>query len=323
MQMHASTKTLLLTILVLVSAFAPRPAFAVERRLALVIGNGAYAEVASLGNALNDARDVAARLKALKFEVTLLTDANFARMTAELNSFRGKLTREDIGLIYYAGHGIAVSNESFLMPVDTPAELTIADDEAPEDALNEKMVSMAKLVNPLENAKLGLVFLDACRSVPTRTGLGLNIVATNASATRRRSIKVSRGVGSVEVPRSSMGGIFRVYATELGRESDDGSGRNSPFTAALLKHISTPNLPLSELMIRVRKDVLKTTNNEQRPWEEGALNESFYFARTAAASPASSGSTSPSRPRSPGSYSSPGGRASTPPSLGAGVGAGL
>jgi uncharacterized caspase-like protein len=123
--------------------------------------------------------------------------------------------------------------------------------------------------------------------------------------------------------------VFRAYATQVNNAASDGDGRNSPFTKALLKHIETKGLSIQELMIRVRKSVMQETNNEQVPWEEAALNETFYFAPQEKSSPTAAGPGSPSSPSS--SRSSPpprqqaGSRPSNnvPPNIGVGAGAGF
>jgi uncharacterized caspase-like protein len=308
-----------------------------EKRLALVVGNSAYTGVASLKNPINDATDIAKKLTSLKFDVSLVVNADRRRMLTALDEFRGRLGASDIALIYYAGHGIAVNNESFLLPVDVTSEISMRHNDGEAATIEGQTVSMAALVAPLQSAKLGIVILDACRNTPGKPTLGLNVVSTSGDTTVRRSVPIARGIAPTIVPVSSKGGVFRAYATELGSESDDGDGRNSPFTTALLRHIATPGISISELMIRVRKDVLQSTGNLQRPWEEGALNESFYFAPrslTAPSGPAPARSLSSakrdaspvrrseatgSRPRP----SAPARASMPPPGIGAGVGAGL
>jgi len=142
------------------------------------------------------------------------------------------------------------------------------------EAIHRHLVSMAHMLSPLEVAKIGLVFLDACRTNASQTDRNLRVVSLRTN----RTVQILRGTGSMEIKASAhSAGVFRAYATQLDNVASDGSGRNSPFTKALLKHIGTKGISIQELMIRVRKSVMEETNNQQIPWEEAALNESFKF----------------------------------------------
>lgn len=248
------------------------------KRIALVIGNSGYQSITELTNPKNDATDIAAKLKTLKFEVLLATDANHAQMAALLDEFKAKVTREHVALVFYAGHGVTVNRESFILPVDTPDAIEVDDKgELRGDAANRAMISMASVLAPLEAAKIGIVFLDACRNSATDVGLGMTVRMVSLGQPSR-SVPVIRGTGSMEIkPSAYSAGVFRAYATQLNNVASDGAGRNSPFTKALLKHIGTKGIIIQELMIRVRKSVMEETQNMQIPWEEAALNESFAF----------------------------------------------
>src|SRR5262249_15887594 len=142
----------------------------------------------------------------------------------------------------------------------------------------------------------------------------------------RRAVQILRGTGSTEIkPSPYSAGVFRAYATQLDNVASDGNGRNSPFTKALLKHISTQGISIQELIIRVRKSVMEETTNKQIPWEEAALNESFSFVSTPSrpTTPGASSPKSASPARAPGARSGAPARGSLPPNVGAGVGAGL
>ena len=188
------------------------------------------------------------------------------------------MTREHVALVFYAGHGVTVNRESFLLPVDTPDAIEVDDKgELRGDAANRAMISMASVLAPLEASKIGIVFLDACRNSATDVGLGMTVRMVSLGQ-QTRSVPVIRGTGSMEVkPSAYSAGVFRAYATQLNNVASDGAGRNSPFTKALLKHIGTRGIIIQELMIRVRKSVMEETGNQQIPWEEAALNESFSF----------------------------------------------
>jgi uncharacterized caspase-like protein len=270
------------------------------KRIALVIGNSAYENLTGLTNPNNDATDIAAKLKTLKFEVLLGTDATYAKMAALLQEFKAKVTREHVALVFYAGHGVTVNRESFLLPIDTPDAIEVDDKgELRGDAANRAMMSMASVLAPLEASKIGIVFLDACRNSATDVGLGMTVRMVSLGQ-QTRSVPVIRGTGSMEVkPSAYSAGVFRAYATQLNNVASDGAGRNSPFTKALLKHMGTRGIIIQELMIRVRKSVMEDTGNQQIPWEEAALNESFSFL------PDSGTRTQVSRPSTGGGQAAP------------------
>lgn len=255
----------------------PATAQSDTKRVALVIGNSAYKNIAALTNPSNDATDIAAKLKTLKFDVLLATDATQARLKSLLGEFKSRVTRDHVALVFYAGHGVTINRESFLLPVDVPGEIQ-ADEkgELRPEVVNSQLLSMADVLAPLEAAKLGIVFLDACRTNQVVPGVGLTLRV--ASLSPSRTVPVLRGTGSVEIkPSAYSAGVFRAYATQLDNVASDGAGRNSPFTKALLKHIGTRGLSIQDLMIKVRKSVMEETKNEQVPWEEAALNEPFSF----------------------------------------------
>jgi uncharacterized caspase-like protein len=272
------------------------------KRIALVLGNSAYQNITDLTNPKNDATDIAAKLKTLKFEVLLGTDVTHAQMTALLEEFKAKVTREHVALVFYAGHGVTVNRESFLLPIDTPDAIEVDDKgDLRGDAANRAMVSMASVLAPLEASKIGIVFLDACRNSATDVGLGMTMRMVSLGQTR--SVPLIRGAGSMEVkPSAYSAGVFRAYATQLNNVASDGAGRNSPFTKALLKHMGTKDIIIQEVMMRVRKSVMEETHNQQIPWEEAALNENFKFLpgsdapRAQAARPSTGGGSGGNQP---------------------------
>ena len=325
-KMHRKSLRAALALLIAATAtaitFTPSQAQQItgSKRLALVIGNSAYRNVSSLINPVNDATDIAAKLRTLQFDVLLGTDVTQAKLSALLDEFRAKVTREHVALVFYAGHGVTVNRESFLLPIDTPASIEVDDKgELRGDAANGAMTSMASVLAPLEASRIGIVFLDACRNSATDAGLGMT--ARMVSLGQSRSVPVVRGTGSLEIkPSPHSAGVFRAYATQINNVASDGSGRNSPFTKALLKHIGTKGISIQDLMIRVRKSVMEDTRNEQIPWEEAALNEPFSFVQPASASTggASSGGTSnATRPAAAPRKNN------LPPNVGVGIGSGL
>ncbi|MEQ1649632.1 MAG: caspase family protein [Hyphomicrobiaceae bacterium] len=319
-----------------------------QKRLALVIGNSNYQNISPLKNPTNDATDIAAKLRALKFEVVVAMDVEHAIMQARILDFAGRITDKDIALVFYAGHGVTVNGESYLLPVDVPQILRLPDaTDQGGSSLDDHLVGYAKLLEPLRAAKLGIVFLDACRTSATKDVLGLQLVSASS-----RSIPIVRGTASLSIkPSPHSAGVFRAYATQLDNVADDGTGRNSPFTKALLQHIATPGIQIQELMIRIRRSVMQETKNQQIPWEEAALNESFAFvpqvgptpslarpSSSTGGSPASASSTtggssggggagrsnsSASPQRSSSAPARPSQNGSLPPGIGFGAGAGL
>jgi len=241
---------------------------AAEKRVALVIGNSAYQHTAPLRNPSNDASDVAAKLRELGFDVTDGIDLTKQEMEQRIRTFADKLQGSDIGLFYYAGHGLAVDGRNFLAPVDASLKSdTDIDFETVE--LNLVLKQMER------NSRLSLVFLDACRNNP----LAANLASTS------RSLAVSRGLARVE----KAVGMMIAFATRPDDVALDGEGRNSPFTGALLRHISEEGSSVNDLMIEVRNDVLKATDGKQVPWENSSLTGQFFFkpaSQTAADKPA-------------------------------------
>jgi uncharacterized caspase-like protein len=315
----------LLAPLVIATASGPVLAAESSKRLALVVGNSAYQNVSALTNPANDATDIAQKLKSLQFDVLLATDASHAKMISLLEEFKNRVTREHVALVFFAGHGVTVNNESFLIPVDAPTEIELDDKGDPRaDAVTRHLVSMASVLSPLEASKIGIVFLDACRTNAAQPELSLRVVSLRTN----RAVPILRGTGSIEIkPSPYSAGVFRAYATQLDNVASDGAGRNSPFTKALLKHMSTKGISIQELMIRVRKSVMEETANKQVPWEEAALNESFYFI-----SPATAASPSPTSSPAKPAANKGGGSARTnppqrnnnlPPNVGVGIGTGM
>ncbi|HYD15677.1 MAG TPA: caspase family protein [Hyphomicrobium sp.] len=339
--MQASAMRLSVLAAALLGLVIAVPAEAAGRRLALVIGNSAYQHVAELTNPQNDASDVAEKLRSLSFDVMLGTNLTRDQMHEAFEKFAQELKPGDEGLFFYAGHGISLSGENFLIPVDMPAEIQVQDEAQSKDALDKNLVNISSVIEPMQKAKLGMIFLDACRNTPSREELGLQIVAQDGATRKLRSLSFSRGMTKVSVPSTSgASGIFRAYATQPNNVSDDGGGRNSPFTKALLKHMGTKGVDVHQMMIKVRLDVQTETNGRQVPWEESALTDVYYFTPSAPgmaapllptyrddapASKRSKATTAQSPRKNKGAGGAPrqARRNSPPPGLGAGVGAGL
>jgi hypothetical protein len=236
-----------------------------DSRVALVIGNSAYAGVGALANPRDDAALVAATLRGEGFEVTLVQDANRDAMLKALRSFSDEADQADWALVYYAGHGIEVGGVNYLLPIDVELR---EDRDAQDEA-----VSLNRVLDAVASAhKLRLVVLDACRNNPF-------------AATMKRSIYtravVDRGLAPAEPPA----GILVVYADEAGQVAEDGSGGHSPFTAALAQRLQEPGLEVRRLFDAVTADVLDATSGHQRPYQYGSnpSREAFYFTPPALA----------------------------------------
>ncbi|MFO1142076.1 MAG: caspase family protein [Amaricoccus sp.] len=233
-------------------------------RVALVIGNGAYGELGTLPNPPNDAGDIADELEKLDFKVTRVIDGNADAMRRALRDFGSSATGADVALFYYAGHGMALRGENYLVPVQAHIEneldlryetLALSD---VQDALN------------FSDAHLKMVILDACRDNPLAKMLQSKEVASG------RGLSLSDGLVAMQVQDAS--GMFIAYSTAPGSVALDGSNqRNSPFTKALLTHIATPNTDVSVMFRDVRADVVKATNGRQTPWTEEAMLGGFEF----------------------------------------------
>jgi hypothetical protein len=236
------------------------PAVADTSRVALVIGNSAYRSVPALPNPANDASDIAQSFARLGFSVTQVKDATYDDMRRALLAFGRAARRAEMAVVFYAGHGIEVGGENWLVPID--AELR-TDSDVDHEAIGLKGVMVT--VEPA--TRLGLVILDACRNNP--------FTAKMTRSVRTRA--VARGLGQVE----PSGNVLVAYSAKDGTLATDGDGRNSPYTEALLRHIETPGLEIGFLFRNVRDDVIKATNREQQPFVYGSLSKEAIYLKAA------------------------------------------
>jgi len=227
-------------------------------RVALVIGNGAYQNVQRLPNPTQDASDIAAKLKELGFDVVLGLDLNMAQFGDTLREFSRRIEGADVGLMFYAGHGLQVDGENYLIPIDAHIEAT--------SDLAFQAVKLDSLLNVVEqHSKLSIVFLDACRNNPLSRSL-------------TRSVNPPGGLA----PQNIASGSYIAFATAPGNVAYDGKDtRNSPFTAALLNNIGRENVDIRLMMADVRADVFQATKEKQLPWENNSLIGRFYFRQGA------------------------------------------
>ena len=235
------------------------PSFA-DKRVALVIGNGAYKYTPALPNPQNDAADVAEALKAIGFEVTLKTNLEKRQMDQVIAQFARDGKTADAALFYYAGHGMQFEGKNFVMPVD--AELQ------DEVSLRYEMTSLDDIKAALDlSAGVKIMVLDACRNNP----LADQFVRSISLTTR----DIPRVQGYARLEKSQ--GMVVVYATQAEAVARDGGGRNSPFTAAFLKEIKEPGLEVGTMFRRIGADVYAATNGLQSPELSISMVPEYYL----------------------------------------------
>ena len=236
-----------------------------ENRMALVIGQSAYKSVTALPNPANDAKAMAQLLTDSGFEVSQAADLTQSDMRAAVSDFAGKVAAkgpDTVALVFYAGHGIQVDGENFLIPTDI--------DPKREADIPMQAVRLNDILNTLASvpSKMRFLLLDACRnnpfpSVSKSTGSGLAIVDAKVGAP----------------------GTFLSFSTSPGAVAEDGNGTNSPYTMALLEAAKLPNVPIEETFKRVRVAVNKATDGRQTPWDSSSLTEDFKFIGAATPGP--------------------------------------
>jgi formylglycine-generating enzyme required for sulfatase activity len=262
----------LLAVLAAATAAAQSPAAsgpAGEKRVALVIGNAAY-DQGALRNPVNDARAIVQALRGAGFQVIARENADRVAMYEAINEFGDRLKdTRGVGLFYFSGHGLQVQGKNFMVPLR--ARITS------ERMVEPEAVDVNRVLAEMDTAqaRVNIVILDACRDNPYA-----------------RSFRSgARGLAQIDAPR----GTLIAYATAPGKVAEDGTGANSPYTAALVRHIQAPGLPIEGVFKRVRVEVLERTRNRQEPWEASSLTGDFLFfpagALAAARPPEPSGPT--------------------------------
>ena len=224
-----------------------------EQRIALVIGNSNYQNVAQLPNPANDAKAVAELLNTAGFEVISATDLNHNQMIEVMQDFSAKIAgrgANTVAMVYYAGHGVQLAGENYLVPVDARI--------SSEPDLIGGSVRLVDVMATLEAipSRMRIVILDACRNNPFPS---LN--------------EAGRGLAIVDAPNGSIVG----YSTAPGTEALDGVGNHSPYTDAFLRLAHEKNVPIEQLFKRVRLEVNNSTDGRQTPWESSSLTSDFYF----------------------------------------------
>ena len=245
-------------------AFAPGAALA--DRVALVIGIAQYQHIDSLENTVNDARLIADTLKDIGFDVTLVTDPGYEVLARVMDSFAFQAETAELALIYYAGHGIEVQGENFLVPADANV--------ASNRDVQRQSVSLGNLLATVDRARvMRIVILDSCRNNPF--GDALDPTVDDAQAT---AAQTTRGAGGLAPPSPDRGTLV-AFAARDGQVALDGTGSNSPFAMALADRMKQPGLEISLMFRQVRDRVLAETGNQQEPHTYGSLSGvPFYLA---------------------------------------------
>ena len=238
---------LLLIVFAAIASFAQN-----ERRLALVIGNAEYeGKGNTLRTPVNDANDVAIKLKALGFDVTTVLNASVLEMDDAIDAFGQKAKNYDVALFYYSGHGLQSKGENYLVPVD--AELTT------EASIRARCSSVNYLLDLLDESgcPMKVVCLDACRNNPFERSRGF-----------------SKGLSGIDASK----GTLISFATAKGKTADDGDERNSPYTTAFLNALDQPNLLILDFFNTISNQVERLTHEAQIPWTNySSLKGDFCF----------------------------------------------
>jgi hypothetical protein len=237
-----------------------------EHRIALVVGQSAYRSVPALPNAENDGKRMTELLTNAGFDVTAAPDLSQNDMRQTISDFAAKVAAsgpDTIALVFYAGHGLQIDGENYLVPIDVDPKRE-ADIPLQAVRLNDLLHTLGALPT-----RMRIIMLDACRNNPfpalnQTAGHGLAIVDTKAGAP----------------------GSFISYSTSPGAEAEDGAGANSPYTTAVLSVAKQPNLPIEEAFKRVRITVSQATDGRQIPWESSSLTTEFKFFGGDAGEPA-------------------------------------
>ena len=226
-----------------------------ERRVVLVIGNDRYAHLPNLNNAGKDARDMAAKLKTLGFEIIARYNASERDMVRAIRKFSARLSAGGTGLAFYAGHGVQADGTNYLIPADAAVEV--------EDDLRSEAVDANEILRAMKDAgnPLNILILDACRDNPLP----------------KRVRSAARGLAITAVPSGAKGTAI-LYAAGPGQTAQDGpKGGNGVFTGALLRHMDQPGWTLEQVFKATSREVLRATNNRQRPWQLVSLQGDFVF----------------------------------------------
>lgn len=224
-----------------------------EKKVALIIGNSQYQTGTPLKNPVNDAKDVSQKLQKLGFKTFVYHDLSLSQMVHAVDRFKIAAENSDAAIFYYAGHGIEIQRQNFLIPIDAKMET--------ERTATYEALRMSDVVEVMRQANIrnGLIILDACRDNPF-----LNISRSG-----------SRGLA--RYPESNLSNLMIIYAAQAGQIAKDGDGRNGVFTTQFLKYVDEPNLAVPQLFNKIKLGVSTATNNVQQIYQEGDILANFVF----------------------------------------------
>ncbi|QIG49540.1 peptidase C14 [Nordella sp. HKS 07] len=242
-----------------------------EKRVALVMGADDYKTIRPLSNAVNDALSIEKTLENLGFEVTLESNRDLKRMRRALEDFREDAAGADVALVFFAGHGVEISGQNFLLPTDAAAHTV--------DALRSSAMPLDEIRAVVaEIGKVGIIMLDACRNDPLGGG--------SADGTSRGAMVVEEPQAQLDV-RPGLGRMGRAenvlfaFSAAPGATASDGQGPNSPFTTALAKYLGTDGLEIRSALTLVQQEVYDQSRGNQLPYIENGLPKLFFAATTA------------------------------------------
>ncbi len=238
--------------------FLGQPLWAAQKS-ALIIGNSRYLLGDRLTNPQNDAEDIAKKLKSMGFDVILLKDANLAQMLDSIDQFKSKLRQGDVALFYFAGHGLQVDGQNYLVPIDAKMNS--------RSRVAYEAVKLSDVSNALAQGNItnNIIIIDACRNDPFPKEL------------RDGSRGLARLDSSVRSPKKK---LFYLFASAPGTTADDGKGRNGVFTQELLKYLGQVGLTMPDLYEAVSNGVLAASNNKQEVYHEGDMLARFSLVPT-------------------------------------------
>lgn len=243
------------------------------QRVALVIGNSSYRYTTRLQNTRADSADVAAALATLGFTVIEKSDLDKAQMEEAIGEFSERLGEGGVAVFYFAGHGLQADGQNYLVPVDAKLRTL--------PSVELEAVKVDSVLGVMEGkGRIAILFLDACRNNP----LAQRLAATSGA----RSAGIGRGLAVMHYRADTL----LSFATQPNNVAEDGTGRNSPFTGALVTHMLNSEDSITDMLTQVRIDVLEATGNEQVPWDYSSLTRKFHFKpRTASAARTEGGLT--------------------------------
>lgn len=230
------------------------------KKQALVIGNSDY-DSKPLDNPVNDANDMSSLLKSMGFAVTKLINANASEMRHAIDQFGQRIADAEVTMVFFAGHGVQVDGNNYLIPVGANIKA--------EHQIKDRAVSLNNILGYLNQAKRAahIVVLDACRDNP---------FASSFRSTSKGLARVDIPEGNAQSDNST--GTYISFATAEGKLASDGVGRNGLFTSKLLQHLPTDYLSFNQVITRVRRDVMRDSNNMQVPWSSSSLTQDLFLS---------------------------------------------